>query len=503
VSDNNRRTFERAEEKVVLNRGSTGRRRRLLTACALAAAAVVAVGQHQAHASTSQFRGVNWADQRDNFVNGVLYPSGLSASDTYASASVVANQVVGQMYSITGGNTVRMPVNEPTVSSYWGTYTGAIDAALSKGNVILAYWAYTGGKPPNTSAFYQMWDTIVGKYGGNPNAYFEVVNEPYALSSTDLDNLYNTWLTRYPNVPRGRVILDGTGDAQNAAAVGNDSRLNNTLIAIHDYSFFVSPPYTSESQWAGHLAGEIGSFAGRTVVTEWGGPMAPGSKNGVSYGTINYDAPGANYFDDYVRGESSELRTLGVGSVYWPGLRDGDWYSLTSKTGTGAGITLSLVNQSGLDRLQYAWGTGNGGGGTGGSSYVQIRNAATGLCVDGTGSTANGANAEQTTCAGGNTNQQWTVVTDGSYMRIQNRATGQFLDGMGRTANGSATGQWSDTNSTNQQWTIAADGGNKRIQNRATGLYADGMGRATTGSDLGQWSDSTSTNQQWQLVSVS
>jgi len=411
--------------------------------------------------------------------------------------------VVGQMFAITGADTVRMPVNEPTVSSYWGTYTGAIDAALNKGNVILAYWAYTGGEPQNITAFYQMWDTIVGKYGSNPNAYFEVINEPYAYSATDLDNLYNTWLTRYPGVPRGRVILDGTGDAQNAAAVGNDSRLSNTLIGIHDYSFFVSPPYTSESQWAAHLAGEIGDFAGRTVVTEWGAPMAPGSKNGVSYGTINYDSPGANYFDDYVRGESSEMRTLGVGSVYWPGLRDGDWYSMTSKAGTGAGITLSLVNQSGLDRLQYAWGIGNGGGGTGGGSYVQIRDAATGLCVDGEGSTTNGANAEQSTCASGNNNQQWTVVTDGGYVRMQNRATGLFLDGMGRTANGSAAGQWSDTNSTNQQWTVSTDGSNVRIVNRATGLYVDGMGRTASGSDLGQWSNSNSANQQWQLVSAS
>ena len=420
----------------------------------LAMATVVTVDQHPARASTSQLRGVNWADQRDNFVNGVLYPSGFSSSDTYSSASTVANQVIGQMYAITGANTVRMPVNEPTVSSYWGTYTGAIDTALAKGNVILAYWAYTGGKPANTSAFYQMWDTIVGKYASNPNAYFEVINEPYGLSTTDLDNLYNTWLTRYPNVPRGRVILDGGGLAQNGAAVGNDSRLNNTLIAIHDYSFFVSPPYTTESQWANHLAGEIGSFASRTVVTEWGGPMSPGSKDGVHYDTIDYNVPGTNYFDDYIRGMSTELRTLGVGSVFWPGLRDGDWYSMTSKTGTGAGITLSLVNASGLDRLQYAWGIGGGGGG---GTYVQIRNVATGLCVDGAGS----------------------------------------------TSNGSAAGQWSDTSSDNQQWTVVADGSNKRIQNRATGLYIDAMGRATTGSDLGQWNDSNSTSQQWQLVSAS
>ncbi|HEU5356520.1 MAG TPA: ricin-type beta-trefoil lectin domain protein, partial [Actinocrinis sp.] len=457
------------------------------------------VGQHRAQASTGQLRGVNWADQRDNFVNGVLYPSGLSSSDTYSSAATVANQVVGQLYSITGANTVRIPVNEPTVSTFWGTYTGAIDAALTKGNVILAYWAYSGGKPASTSAFNAMWDTIVGKYGSNPNAYFEVINEPYAYSGTDLDNLYNTWLARYPSVPRGRVILDGTGYAQNAAAVGNDSRLSNTLIGIHDYSFFAN--YTTESQWAAHLAGEIGSFASRVVVTEWGAPMSPGTKNGVYYNTIDYTVPNTNFFDDYVRGESSEMRTLGVGSVYWPGLRDGDWYSMTSKSGTGASIKLTLVNASGLARLQYAWGIGDGGGnGGGGATYVQLRNAATGLCIDGTGSTTNGTTAQQSTCNSANTNQQWTVVADGSYQRIQNRATGLYLDGMGRTTNGSAVGQWSDTNSNNQQWTVASSGGNVRVSNRGTGLYVDGMGRTASGSDLGQYASSSSTNQQWQFV---
>src|SRR4051794_19171513 len=69
---------------------------------------MVALQAGPAQASTNGIRGVNWADQRDNFVNGVLYPSGLSASDTYSSAAIVANQVVGQLYSLTGANTVRI-----------------------------------------------------------------------------------------------------------------------------------------------------------------------------------------------------------------------------------------------------------------------------------------------------------------------------------------------------------------------------------------------------------
>ena len=148
------------------DRRSLATKIRVLAAGALAATSLMAATQVRAHAvttatfsasaSTSQFNGVNWADQRDNFVNGVLYPSGLTASDTHASAATVATQVVGQLDTISGANTVRMPINEPTVSTYWSTYTGAIDAALTKGKVILAYWAYSGGKPTSTAAFNQM-----------------------------------------------------------------------------------------------------------------------------------------------------------------------------------------------------------------------------------------------------------------------------------------------------------------------------------------------------------
>jgi Ricin-type beta-trefoil lectin domain-like len=481
------------------SRPGTGRRRRftmarLAVAAVLSAASLLAVDQGGAHAATSGIKGVNWADTRDNFVNGVLYVSGLSASDTYASASTVADKVVGGMYAITGANTVRLPINEPTVSSYWSTYTGAIDKALTKGNVILAYWAYQNGKPDSTTNFYAMWDTVVNRYGSNANAYFEVINEPYAYSATDLDNLYNAWLTRYPSVPRGRVILDGTGYAQNAASVGGDSRLSSTLIGIHDYSFFAS--YEDETEWANHIAGYIGSYASRTVVTEWGGPMSPGSKNGVSYSTIDYSIPSGSYFADYIRGVSSELRTLGVGSVYWPGLRDGDWYSLTTKSGSGSGIALSLTNSSGLTRLQYAWGVISGGG-----TYVEIRNRATNLEFDGMGLTANGSTAGQYTDSG-STNQHWIIENYGNYVRIRNRATGLYLDGMGRTSNGSAVGEYAASGSNNQQWSVLTAGDYVTIKNRATGLYIDGMGRTTNGSDLGQYASSGSTNQQWKIVAA-
>src|SRR4029078_7514014 len=73
-----------------------------LTVVSAAAVSVVAIGAAPAQAATSQFKGVNWADTRDNFVNGVLYVSGLSSTDTYSSANTVRSEVIGALYSIPG-----------------------------------------------------------------------------------------------------------------------------------------------------------------------------------------------------------------------------------------------------------------------------------------------------------------------------------------------------------------------------------------------------------------
>src|SRR6185503_15462719 len=130
---------------------------------------------------------------------------------------------------------------------------------------------------------------------------------------------------------------------------------------------------TSESQWVSQFQGEVGSYSDRTVCTEWGGPMSPGSKNGVSYGSLDYSKSPTNYFEAYIRGVSSQLRAWNMGSFYWAGLKDGDWYSMTTRSGTGSNLVLSVPNQSGLAQLQNAWtgatpSGGGGGGGRGGSN---------------------------------------------------------------------------------------------------------------------------------------
>ncbi|MBR6831869.1 MAG: carbohydrate-binding protein [Fibrobacter sp.] len=319
------------------------------------ALAAVAVSSVSSFAVTSQFRGVNWADKRDNFVSDVLVLSGMSLSDNYQSASVVADRVIGQFQELFGTNSVRIPVNEPTVLKFWDTYTGVIDMGLSKGRIVMGYWgpAQPSG-PKNMNDWWSMWAKIVEKYGDHPNAYFEIFNEPHMYSKTELRDLYAQWLSKFPNVPRDHILLDGSGLAWNVPDIADDPRFEGCLFAVHEYTFW-NMSITTEQGWKNSFKGKVGKYIDRTVCTEWGGAMSPGEKNGVHYDYMDYNSTPTNYFMAYIRGMSDQLREWEMGSFYWPGLRDGDWYSMTKRSGEGANIKLEIVNQSGVDRMKMAW----------------------------------------------------------------------------------------------------------------------------------------------------
>ena len=306
-------------------------------------------------AVTSQFRGVNWADKRDNFVSDVLVLSGMSLSDNYESASVVAERVIGQFQEVLGTNSVRVPVNEPTILTNFDVYSGALDVALKHGRLVMGYWgpAQPSG-PKNMDDWWKMWARLVEKYGEHPNAYFEIFNEPHMYSKDELRNLYVTWLEKFPNVSRDHILLDGSGLAWNVPDIADDPRFEGCLFAVHEYTFW-NMSITTEEGWKQSFQGKVGKYVDRTVCTEWGGAMGPGEKNGVHYDYMDYNQPPNNYFTAYIRGMSDQLREWEMGSFYWPGLRDGDWYSMTKRVGEGANIKLEVVNQSGLDRMQRAW----------------------------------------------------------------------------------------------------------------------------------------------------
>ncbi|MHC3467972.1 glycoside hydrolase family 5 protein [Streptomyces sp. 7R007] len=330
---------------------------------ALVAVAVAAVGGatlvgNPASAApatdTTQFRGVNWADPRDNFADDELRLSGLSTSDTYAQTYAKASRIISAFRANLGANTVRLPINPYTVDgAYWKSYRGVIDAATDKGfKVIVSYWEGTGDRKDgfidDEATFWPMWDTVVRTYHGNPRVYFEPMNEPHGYTDTAWADIAARWLATYPAVPRDRVFVSGAGYNDHVTSVCADPRLKGTYLSLHHYGFWKD--YASYDQWVSDLKERIGTCANRTVIDEFGAPMTTG---------LDYDHPAPdNNYVNFIQAETDTARELRMGSVYWPGLRTDDTYSLQKLTGTADRPWLATTNQSGADRLAWGWGRG-------------------------------------------------------------------------------------------------------------------------------------------------
>lgn len=324
-------------------------------AAAIAASALlVAPLTAPTRAATRQFRGVNWADRRDNFVPDDLVLAGLDASDTYDVTRVKTEHILRGFERDLRANTIRLPVNYPTVSgSYWRAYAGVIDEASHLGfNTVLSYWESSDskdGKVDDLDQFWMMWQAIVDKYRGDDHVYFEPMNEPHGYRASEWDDLAAEWLRRFPTVPRGQVILSGVGYNQDGVAVGRDPRLAGCLISIHIYGFW-HRQWTTEQAWTDALTASVGAFADRTLISEFGAPMTTG---------LDYDgeASGPNgFFIAFMKGVSNRARALALGTIYWPGLRVDDPYSLETVHGSGTSLSLTLNNLSGRDLLMHSWG---------------------------------------------------------------------------------------------------------------------------------------------------
>jgi hypothetical protein len=327
----------------------TSSRPRLLLR-ALVAAAIVApllAIPAAASAATNDFRGVNWADARDNYVDGWVIPTGLTAADSYATVRSKADGILAGFQQQTGANTVRLPINPQSVNSeWWARYKGTVDSAVAHGmKVILSYWeANKDGYVDDTAAWNSMWDKVTADYGGTASVYFEPMNEPFGYSLAAWVSLCSTWIARHSAIPRGRFVISGTGYNDNVTGVGAASALSGTLLSLHFYGFWAS--YTTRAAWTADLTPRLGSYSSRTIIDEAGAPMTTGL---LYTGGGNQDG---NVFTSYLAATTDLTRARGMGVVYWPGLRSGDTYSLTRQSGSG----LAVNNASGVAQLRWGWG---------------------------------------------------------------------------------------------------------------------------------------------------
>ncbi|GED83733.1 ricin-type beta-trefoil lectin domain protein [Streptomyces sp. 6-11-2] len=421
------------------------------------------------------FHGVNWADPRDNYADNPVVPSGLSTADSYATVHAKATAVLTGFRNNLGADTVRLPINPYSVgTSWWNAYTGAIDAATAMGfKVVLGYWeglSHKDGKVDDTNAWNTMWNTVTAKYGSNGLVYFEPMNEPFGYTASAWANLAAQWITDRPSIPRDRVFVSGSGYNDNVTTVCADSRLSGTYLSLHHYGFWGTHTY---NDWVTDLKNRIGGCASRTVLDEFGSPMTTG---------LDYNnASSTDNFVRYLRADTDTVRALGMGSVYWPGLRTGDSYTLQTLSGSGTDLTLTTTNVSGADRIRYGWGVAS-----------SLRSAASNRCLDVTDrSHTDGTQLQIWDCLGG-ANQQW-LYTSGKQLQVYGD---KCLDAyqQGRTP-GTIVDIYTCNGGTNQQWNLNADGTVTGVQ---SGLCLDVIGQKTAnGTKIELYTCNGGSNQRW------
>jgi hypothetical protein len=426
-----------------------------------------------APAAPSDFDGVNWAAPGDNYASGPVVPSGLSTADSYRTVYRITQSMVSGFRKNLGANTLRLPINPASVgTAWWKSYRATIDAATAAGDkVILSYWdekSSNDGVIDDTAAWNQMWDTVTAAYRNNPRVFFEPMNEPYGYTAAQWIQICTQWLADRTDIPRGRVVVSGTGYNDNVTAVGASAALDGTLLSLHFYGYWAD--YTTEADWINNLLPRIGGYAYRTIIDEAGSPMTIG---------LNYGAHNGNVSTAYLAATTDIARGMGMGLVYWPGLRTGDSYSIESMNAAGR-----LVDNSASGVAQLKWGYGDGSvppvnDQPAAPPGVQISNTASGRCVDVPGfSTTAGTQLDQWDCNGGG-NQTWDLTSTHELSVYGDMC---MQAGTSTSVSGSGVVIESCTGSAAQQWTVNADG--SIVSSAESTLCLDTTGAATADGTL-------------------
>ncbi|MFC5727743.1 MULTISPECIES: ricin-type beta-trefoil lectin domain protein [Nocardioides] len=436
---------------------------------------------------TREFRGVNWADPRDNYAADEVVPSGLSKDDGYARTYRRSTAIVSEFRHEMRANTIRLPINPSSVGTdWWTSYRAAIDASVDQGfKVILSYWEANDakdGRVDDPQRFEAMWETVVARYGHHPRVYFEPMNEPFGYPLDEWVALTASWLDRHDDVPRGRVVISGTGYNDDVKGVGAAPELRGTLLSLHFYGFWAD--HTTEEEWRANLLPRIGPYGWRTIIDEAGSPMTTG---------LNYGNHEGNIYTSYLGALTETARSQRMGIVYWPGLRNGDAYSMTTQV---AANDLEVNSESGLAQLQWGWGLLK-------EEPVNdlppappgevLRGVGSGRCVDVPGfSTTNGTALNLWDCnAGGNQSWNWTAEKQLTVYGDKCMTIG----GDGSSA-GSPVIITDCTGAAHQAWELNADLSITSVGHPELCLDAAGAGTGN-GTPIDVWYCNGGTNQQW------
>jgi hypothetical protein len=298
----------------------------------------------------ASFHCVNWADNRDNFVDGHLLMSGITSdTDTYDGVTTKANIVVGAFTDLIKANSFRMPINEPTaLDPWWNSYKAAIDVGTAKGmKVIIGFWAKDKniGKPVDNTRWYAMWKVVIDAYVNNPLVFYDIHNEPHGFTPALWVTQVNGWLAQFPNVPRQQIIVAGSGWDDNVGSVA--SNWPDLMMEIHNYA---NNGPTTTAGWKSNLLNRLGNAVSRTIVGEWAGQLAGDFTTGVE----------GNADKSFIVGTANTIYDNKMGSCWWAGAfapsGGTSGTTLLVQSGTGNTMTFSVQGQAALTYIQHSWG---------------------------------------------------------------------------------------------------------------------------------------------------
>ncbi|GAB2581048.1 glucosylceramidase [Paractinoplanes abujensis] len=222
-----------------------------------------------------------------------------------------------------------------------------------------------------------------------------------------------------------------------------------------------------------------------------------GSRNGQVDYTVEYYTMG--HLTKFVKPGAVRIDSSANGTVPNVAFRNSDGSKALiayNTSGSAQSVKVNWGGQSFVYNLPsrtsatFTWSGAQSGGGSGGTGTIT---GLGGKCLDvSNGSTANGNLPQLWDCTPGNTNQQWTVGSDGTI-----RGLGKCLDvADNSTADGAPVHQWDCLDAVaSQKWTVTAG---RDIVNNASGKCLDVKDNSTAnGAKLQLWACTGAANQKW------
>ena len=105
------------------------------------------------------------------------------------------------------------------------------------------------------------------------------MNEPYGYTLDRVGVVTRGWLAQHTSVPRGRVVISGTGYNDNVTGVGAAPELRGHA-AVAALLRLLGQRH-QQADWAAEPRPGSAKYAGRTIIDEAGSPMTIG----LNYGT--------------------------------------------------------------------------------------------------------------------------------------------------------------------------------------------------------------------------